>query len=76
MNNKDGFPEEYHLGPIIDRVGKAVDFILKRFIRTDNNPPKQFVPFEQPNYWKAAESLHDDGATSPSTFDTFDRPKQ
>lgn len=54
MNNEqknDGWPTEFTVGPVIDRVAKVGDFIINLFNKPDRNPPKQFVPFEENEPW-------------------------
>lgn len=74
MENKDGWPKEIHLGIVVDTVGRVAEFIgscLKQICYAPNNHSNHFIPFED-NYWKQSESLHEDGATSPSVMDTLD----
>lgn len=78
MKHKDGFPETYHILPTPLEVIKAIGSFAHRLCNQVQYAPEHssnhFVPFqEEPNYWKQAESLYEDGATSPSVMDTFEQ---
>lgn len=71
MDKKDGWPETFHILPTPKETLTALGSFIKKFCTITDQGGRHFIPFEN-NYWKQAESLYEDGATSPSVMDTFE----